>query len=321
MVPFDAELAAGLGANPGLVGPNEITADMIARIRLERAGTQPSDLELSRQGRFLVSDLAVPGPAGQPDIALLVCRPNVTGAAPMLYFVHGGGMVFNDRRTGGLSGALDWAERTDSAVVSVEYRLPPEHRHPAPVEDCYAGLRWIYEHAAGVGLDAERIILAGMSAGAGLAASVALLNRERGQIPLVGQMLIAPMLDDRCDTQSMRQMAGPGVWDQITSRTGWGALLGDARGGLDVSPFASPARADNLAGLPPTFIDVGSADTFRDEAVAYASRIWRDGGRAELHVWPGGFHGFDFFVPSAAISRAARLERIQWLQRILGIEQ
>ena len=129
------------------------------------------------------------------------------------------------------------------------------------------------------------------------------------------------MLDDRCDTQSMRQMAGPGVWDQITSRTGWGALLGDARGGLDVSPFASPARADNLAGLPPTFIDVGSADTFRDEAVAYASRIWRDGGRAELHVWPGGFHGFDFFVPSAAISRAARLERIQWLQRILGIEQ
>ncbi len=321
MVPFDAELAAGLEANPGIVSPNGMTADMIPGIRLERMGTEPSDLELGREGRFLVSDLSVPGPAGQPDIALLICRPNIITPVPALYFVHGGGLVFNNRRTGGLSAALDWAEQTDSAVVSVEYRLPPEHPHPAPVEDCYAGLRWTYEHGGTVGLDAERMVLAGMSAGAGLAASMALLNRDLDQIPLIGQMLIAPMLDDRCDSHSMRQMAGPGVWDQITSRTGWGALLGDACGGREVSPFASPARADNLAGLPPTFIDVGSADAFRDEAVAYASGIWRDGGRAELHVWPGGFHGFDFFVPGAAISRAARRERIQWLQRILSIER
>jgi acetyl esterase/lipase len=126
------------------------------------------------------------------------------------------------------------------------------------------------------------------------------------------------MLDDRNDTVSSHQMAGTGVWDRTSNATGWAALLGPRAGGPDVSPHAAPARAQDLSGLPPAFLDVGSAETFRDEVVDYASRIWQAGGSAELHVWPGGFHGFDGIAPQAALSRSARAQRLPWLRRITG---
>lgn len=107
-----------------------------------------------------------------------------------------------------------------------------------------------------------------------------------------------------------------GEWD--LGATGWSALLGETPGAADVSPYAAPARADVLSGLPPVFIDVGSAETFRDEDVAYASRIWQAGGSAELHVWPSGFHSFDGLVPQAALSKDARAARLRWLRRLLG---
>jgi acetyl esterase/lipase len=126
------------------------------------------------------------------------------------------------------------------------------------------------------------------------------------------------MLDDRNDTPSARQMAGVGVWDRVSNETGWTALLGDARGGPDVSPYAAPARATDLSGLPPAFIDVGSAETFRDEDVTYASRIWQAGGIAELHVWPGGFHGYAGLAPHAQVSRDTRAAHLRWLRRLLA---
>ncbi|GGR52067.1 hypothetical protein GCM10010251_81450 [Streptomyces aurantiogriseus] len=135
---------------------------------------------------------------------------------------------------------------------------------------------------------------------------------------MIGQMLMCPMLDDRNHTPSAHQMAGLGVWDRTSNETGWSALLGEARGTADVPPYAAPARADDLSGLPPAFIDVGSAETFRDEDVAYASRIWQAGGIAELHVRPGGFHGFDSLVPEAALSVDARAARLRWLRRLPG---
>ena len=131
-------------------------------------------------------------------------------------------------------------------------------------------------------------------------------------------MLLCPMLDDRNETPSSHQMAGLGIWDRGANEVGWTALLGAARGGPDVSPYAAPARATDLSGLPPAFIDVGSAETFRDEDVAYASRIWQAGGDAELHVWPGGFHGFAGMVPDAAISKAAMAAQLAWLRRLLA---
>lgn len=147
---------------------------------------------------------------------------------------------------------------------------------------------------------------------------MALLARDRNGPRAIGQVLMCPMLDDRNDTPSAHQMAGLGVWDRTSNETGWNALLGDARGTADVSPYAAPARAHDLSGLPPAFIDVGSAETFRDEDIAYASRIWHAGGIAELHVWPGGFHGFDGMVPRAALSQEARAARLRWLRRLLG---
>jgi acetyl esterase/lipase len=126
------------------------------------------------------------------------------------------------------------------------------------------------------------------------------------------------MLDDRNDTPSAVQMAGLGLWDRAANEVGWTALLGAARGGPDVPPYAAPARAADLSGLPPAFIDVGSAETFRDEAVAYASRIWQAGGIAELHVWPGGFHGFSGIVPQATVSRDAAEAPRRWLHRVLA---
>jgi acetyl esterase/lipase len=259
----------------------------------------------------------VPGLRDDPDIALLICTPTaVTGTPAGIYHTHGGGMIVGDNRTG-MPDMLDIAEHIGAVVVSVQYRLAPETPHPGPVDDCYAGLLWTAAHAGELGFDPARLIIAGGSAGGGLAAAVALMARDHNGPALLGQLLICPMLDDRNDTPSAVQMAGSGGWDRQANETGWTALLGAARGGPDVSPYAAPARATDLSNLPPAFIDVGSAETFRDEDVAYASRIWQAGGRAELHVWPGGFHGFDMMVPSAAVSRDAKAARLRWLDRLL----
>ncbi|KDA06848.1 esterase [Microbacterium sp. CH12i] len=156
-----------------------------------------------------------------------------------------------------------------------------------------------------------------MSAGGGLAAGVAVLARDRQGPRMLGQMLICPMLDDRNDSDSGHQMTGQGAWDRTANETGWNLYLGDIQRD-EVPIYASPARADDLSGLPPTFIDVGSAETFRDENIAYASRIWACGGDAELHLWPGGVHGFDALAPDAALSHDARQARVRWLTRLLG---
>jgi acetyl esterase/lipase len=321
-VPFDPECAAALAVFGEFLPPS-ITPEMVPVMRQamssgEGAMAPPSDDDLRRGGAFEVEERTVPGPEGDPDVSLLICRPTgATTAVPAIYHIHGGGMVLGDNRSGVLE-MLEWAEELGLAVVSVEYRLAPETPHPGPVEDCYAGLVWTVQHADELGIDPARVVVAGASAGGGLAAAVALLCRDRGMPTLFGQVLIYPMLDDRNDTHSAHQMAGLGVWDRVANETGWTALLGDACGGPDVSPYAAPARATDLGNLPPAFIDVASAETFRDEDVDYATRIWRAGGLAELHVWPGGFHGFDGLAPQAAISQAARAARVAWLRRLLG---
>lgn len=318
--PFDLELAAALEEAEGLMGPGLAPEDIAAARRGSAAVELLAGLDLTGDGAFEVTERTVPGPGDAPGVPLLICRPTApaTGTGrPLLYHVHGGGMVLGTNRLG-MNTALDWAQELQAAVVSVEYRLAPEHPHPAPVDDVHAGLLWTAEHARDLGCDPGRIVLVGASAGGGLAAALALLLRDGGGPRPMGQMLMSPMLDDRDDTPSAHQMAGIGVWDRTANATAWGALLGDRRGGPDVPPYAAPARAADLSGLPPAFLDVGSAETFRDEVVSYASRIWQGGGVAELHVWPGGFHGFDGIAPRAALSRAAQAARVDWLRRLLA---
>lgn len=308
--PFDPELELSLPV-PSLA---EIGLDAARRLAL-----MADDVALSRDGGFEVSHVVAPGRPGDPDITLLVCLPqgrHTNSAVPGVYHVHGGGLVTGNR-TSGLEEVLGWAERFGMAVVSVEYRLAPEAPHPSPVDDCYAGFEWTVRHAGELGIDPARIVVIGGSAGGGLAAAMLLMARDRGGPRAAGQVLLGPMLDDRNNTVSARQMTGS-VWDWRDNAIGWEALLG-AQAGTDlVSPYAAPARATDLSGLPPTFIEAGSAETFRDEAVAYASGIWQSGGVCELHVWPGGFHSFRALAPLAALSRAAETALTGWLSRLLG---
>lgn len=319
-VPFDPELAGTLDE----VISSMPRFDSVESIPALRAGlgapTPPlrTNTELSRNGTFDVEERFVPGAPGGSDIALLICRPSgANGPTPVLYYTHGGGMIIGHVRAI-CDEILDWATEFGATLVSVDYRLAPESPHPGPVEDCYAGLTWVAGHADDLAIDIDRIAIVGESAGGGLAAATTLLARDRGGPRLAAQILLGPMLDDRNDTPSAIQGEGRGVWDRAANEIGWRALLGDSRGAAGVSPYAAPARATDLSGLPTTFIDVGSAETFRDEAVAYASAIWRAGGQAELHVFAGGFHSYDLLAPQAVISQDTRQARVQWLRRVFG---
>ncbi len=314
--PIDAELALVLSG----LGPNASDPLLMADIpawRETRKALRLTDDDLRRGGAIEFTELTVPGPEGAPGISLLVCKPSgLATSAPGVFHIHGGGMVVGDNRTGMLT-MLPWIQEAGVVVVSAEYRLAPEHPYPAGVEDCYAGLTWTAAHAAELGIDPDRLLIAGASAGGGLSAAVALMARDRGGPALIGQMLGCAMLDDRNQTPSSSELDRQGMWDRTSNLTGWRALLGAAQGGADVPAYAAPARAADLTGLPPAYLDVGSVETFRDEVLDYAARIWRAGGVAELHVWPGGYHGFESIAPAAAISVAARQTRLDWLRRLL----
>lgn len=252
-----------------------------------------------------------------------------TAAAPCVYWMHGGGMVMGDRFSQ-IDIPLEWLDEFGAVVVSVDYRLAPEATGTALVDDCYQGLLWIAEHSEELGIDPARIVVAGASAGGGLAAGVTLMARDLGTPAIAAQILICPMLDHRNTSASSRQYSGgPGVWTREMNEFAWRAVLGDVSGvsdlrdlsdltGDEVSAYVSPALAEDLSGLPTTYIDTGSAEVFRDEDTDYATRIWAVGGQAELHVWAGGFHGFDALYPQANISATARRTRTDWLARLVS---
>lgn len=308
--PFDPELAAALDAAGA---PSTITPEMVPALR------QAYDLTFDDVRGDLplrARDIAIPGLNGESITVSVISREDHTGTGTGIYHVHGGGMMLGNRFFG-LGTVLEWVAEFDAVCVTVDYRLVPEFPDPYPVEDAYAGLTWTAAHTDELGIDISRILVVGGSAGGGLAAAIALLARDRGGPTLLGQVLMYPMLDDRDATNSTHQIDGIGVWDRRSNITGWTALLGVRRASDSVSIYAAPARATNLAGLPPAFIDVGTTEVFRDEDVAYASALWAQGVSAELHVWPGGFHGFDLVAPDAALSRAMTRTRAAWVSRLL----
>lgn len=314
--PFDPELAPMLEVISQML-PSTLTAEMLPAMRAGSLPGLPTPAEILESAQLQSRDVTIPGLEGADIVVSVIEAKGRTGTGPGIFHTHGGGMIMGDRFTA-VEAFAEWIHRYNAVVVSVEYRLAPEFPDPYPVEDCYAGLVWTAENADRLGIESERLLIAGGSAGGGLAAGVALLARDRRGPHLVGQMLMYPMLDDRDATVSTHQIDGVGVWDRGSNLLGWNSLLGERRGTDDVSIYAAPARATDLSNLPPAFIDCGSAEVFRDEDVAYASAIWAAGGQAELHVWPGAFHAFEGFAPQAALSHDAVDARDRWIRRLLG---
>lgn len=310
---IDPELRAALTIVGGVFPPT-ITPELIPFMRRSYA-SGPRD-QLLAGLPVTVDDVEFPGYRGARLSASIVSPEGADGPLPSLLAFHSGGMMFGDRFSG-MDVALALVAELGVRLVTVEYRLAPEHPHPVPVEDCYSAFVWLAETSAALQIDQDRILLAGASAGAGLAAGVSLLARERGGPRACGMLLDYPMLDDRGVTASTREFDGVGVWDRVSNETGWRALLGEAAGSADVPDSAAPARASDLSGLPPTFIDVGTEEIFRDESVEFAARLWRAGVPAELHVWPGAFHACDIFARHTTIARAMIRARTDWVRRIL----
>ncbi|MFE6995515.1 alpha/beta hydrolase [Microbacterium sp. NPDC057659] len=320
-VPYDPQLLAGMEMMRQLFEPVPLRADTIlsSREHVDRLTAAGDVAQLAGDAPVRIREVSIPGPdAAAPEIVLTIISPaDGVQVGPGLYAIHGGGMVLGNRFMA-VGQAVPLVVEFGAVAVSVEYRLAPEDPWPAGVEDCYAGLVWFAAHAEELGVDPERILVLGSSAGGGLSAAVSLLARERGGPALAGQLLDAPMIDDRNESASTRQYDMVGLWDRNNNDTAWTALLGEQAGTDAVHWSAAPNRMPDLSGLPPAFIEVGAAEIFRDEAVAYATRIWEAGGQAELHVWAGAHHGFSGFSPESHVGRAANEVRLNWLHRILG---
>lgn len=321
-VPFDPELVPALEALAAQAQPPLTEAGLAA----SRGGDPgyPDGAAVAQSFGVSAEEMRIPGPAGAPELEITVFRPASadSGAAlparalPVLVNFHGGGMIVG-HRSWEHARVAELVARHGVIGVNVEYRLAPEHPFSAGVEDNYAATCWVAAHAVDLGADPAQLIVMGGSAGGGFAAAVALMARDRGGPSIAGQLLLCPMLDNTNTTVSSLQYDGIGTWQRDANLLAWRCVLGEGRAyAADAPGYAAPARATDLSGLPPAFIEVGAAEMFRDEDTAYARRLWETGGQAELHVWAGGFHGFDVYAPESEIARAALATRDSWLRRI-----
>jgi acetyl esterase/lipase len=249
-------------------------------------------------------------------------RPASAAGAAVLY-LHGGGMIYGLDTVGALYDSVvrGYVAASGVPMLVPDYRVAPEHPHPAPVHDSYAALVWLAEHAAELGVDPARIAVMGDSAGGGLTAGVGLLARDRGGPAIAQQLLIYPMLDDRTPAPDCA-VAPLLTWSYDDNLTGWGALLGagpdrSTVGGTDeVSVYAAPARAEDLSGLPPSYVDTGDLDLFHAEVTSYASALEKSGVPTELHVMPGCPHAFELLAPDAPVSQQVVAERVRRLRSL-----
>jgi acetyl esterase/lipase len=270
-------------------------------------------------GRFLgyepknpvtVEERLIPGPAGAPEVRVRVYTPtSVAGPRPAFVSIHGGGFVLGDLDIDA-PGCFEIADEIGAVVVSVDYRLAPEHPYPAGLEDCYAALEWTAAKASELGVDPARIAIGGSSAGGGLTAGLALLARDRGGPAVTFQYLGIPELDDRLETPSMTQFVDTPMWNRPNAVLSWKYYLG----GQPADQYAAPSRAEDLSGLPPAYVSVCEFDPLRDEGLVYATRLIQAGVPTELHHFPGTFHGSGAVV-TAAVSKRMAAERVDAIRR------
>lgn len=303
---FAAQLVGGPATLKGLTGDQlpELRAGLIAAAR----SASLSDLV----DRY---DVTATGVDGTPDVTMRIHRPKgVAGALPCVFAIHGGGYLMGtfeveDQR-------LDaWCRNLSAVGVSVDYRLAPETCYPGALEDCLTGLRWLFAHASEIGVDPERVGLLGTSAGGALAVATALRLRDEGSCEFPAfQLLSYPMLDDRQLTVSSQWNDVP-VWDRRSNDFGWRCYLGAMHGTDQVPGYAAPGRVEDLSGLPPTLLSVGTCDVVCDETVDLAGRLYRCGVDTDLRVYAGAPHGMDRRATDSPISRTSRRDMLAWLTR------
>lgn len=306
---FDPELAPLVGGLPTL------DLDDLPTLRKQMRPAEPAAGSLT--DTVEVRTVRIDAFEDGPTIELRIVTPvQSTGPTAALVFIHGGGFLFGD--VADVSLPVEWARRLGIVVVSVGYRLAPEYRYPAALDDCRAALAWTAEHASDLGIDPTRIGVGGVSAGAGLTAAVCLAVRDKGGPPVRFQLLDIPMLDDRLSTPSMRAFHDTPIWTRDKALQGWSAYLGPNHDG-PTPAYAAPARADDLSGLPPAYVTACEFDPLRDEAIEYAYRLTQAGVATELHTYPGTFHGVPGVCPDTNIAARMREDRLNALARGLGV--
>jgi acetyl esterase len=316
--PLDPELAVVLAGFPEGLEPGGHLRDMnvikMLRSTLDLLGVMGGTLPTDE--RVVVADRSIPGIEPGSEIPVRVYTPVEAGdgAAPALVFFHGGAFVLGDRYTEELR-CLRYAAEAGCVVVSVDYRLAPEHPFPAAVDDCYAGLEWTVSHAPELGVDPARIGGGGSSAGGALAAAVALMARDRGGPSLVVQILNYPVIDDRMRTASMRSFDTTPMWTSGATADMWQYYLGDPDRRGDVSVYAAPVRATDLSGLPPAYVLTAELDPLRDEGIEYAAGLMQAGVSTELHTVAGACHGFDIIAAQGTLGQRAIEEQVRALVR------
>ena len=269
--------------------------------------------ELPPIENIVIEDRNISSPDGLLELVVRIYKPtDVSEILPGILLIHGGGMIMGSIETENRKAAM-LCETIQSIVVSVEYRLAPENPHPAPVQDCYEALVWMSKNAIELGFDTDRLAIVGGSAGGGLAIATALMARDQEFPKLSFQMANCPMIDDRNETPSSKEITDVGIWDREANIEAWGWYLG----GKTADEYAAPARAIDLSCLPPTFIDVGELDLFRDEDIKFASRLLQAGVTTELHIYPGAYHASESFAPEAELSKQIWTKRIEALKRAL----
>lgn len=275
-----------------------------AQVRQWRRNPDPASEEAVPAGVVVRS---IPGPSGGQEVRIFIVGSSDDGRSrPALLYTHGGGYISGSTASSWpkFSGLQKIAQEHDCLIVSVDYRLAPETPFPGALEDSYAALKWLHANASTLGADPRRIAIMGESAGGGLAATLAIAARDRGEVSIIFQLLIYPMLDDRTgSTKEPASHIGRFIWSRQSNRFGWTSLLGMPAGSPNVPSGSVPARVADLRGLPPTYIGVGSVDLFVDEDIAYAKRLVDAGVPTEFYLAPGAYHGFFFLSPDAAVSK------------------
>lgn len=276
----------------------------------------PQGVERPTDDRIEEIERTIPGPDGAPDVPIRIYMPrDRTGPGPAFVNFHMGGFILGDLEMEHPR-CLTMAAEGQAVSIGVDYRLAPENPFPAGVEDCYAALQWVAANARELKIDPAKIAIGGGSAGGNLAAAVALMARDRSGPDVAFQMLFYPVIDDRCGTPSMTDGAGLYIWDYQNSLDMWNQYIGRERS--NVSPYAAPARAKDLSGLPPAYMITCEHDPLRDEAILFAMRLMAAGISVELHHYPGTVHGFDFLTPSPISTRAVN-ESVEAFSRAMAL--